>query len=119
MATPVPGRPRRWLRRPDPAAVAARRVRAFGARHAVDGDAAVACALEHVGRGAVRLVLVARDGTLGDLVLREEHAARAAELAGADVGEATSRELARRIRTGPYEWVRAAGSQLGGGRARR
>ena len=81
------------------------------------GSTLVSAVVEPIGQGRVRLVLVAPDGTLGDLVVSDEATARAAAgLAGADVEDAFSRELGARIRTGPYEWVRMAGSQLGGSR---
>jgi hypothetical protein len=96
---------------------AARQVLGFGHRHAVPGHSAMSAVVEPIGQGRVRLVLVASDGTLGDLVVSDEATARAAAaLAGADVEDAFSRELGARIRTGPYEWVRMAGSQLGGSR---
>ena len=95
------------------AVVAARRVRAFGARHAVDGDASVEGSVQHVGRGATRLVLVGRDGAFGDTVLRTPEAAeQAAGLSGMTVVDAQARELGDRLRTGPYAWRRMAGVQL-------
>jgi hypothetical protein len=95
----------------------ARQVVGFGRRHAVAGDSTASAVIEPLGQNQVRLVLVAPDGTLGDLVVSDEATARAAaELAGAGVQDGFSRELGARIRTGPYEWVRMAGSQLGGSR---
>ena len=89
----------------------------FGHRHPAPGQSLVSAVVEPIGQGRVRLVLVAPDRTLGDLVVNDEATARAAAaLAGADVEDAFSRELGARIRTGPYEWVRMAGSQLGGSR---
>ncbi len=99
------------------AVVAARRIRAFGKRHAVNGEASVDCAFVHVGRGLVRVVVVGRDGSFGDVLVHGRgRAEKAAELAWATVQDPTSRELSARIRTGPYEWRRMAGMQLGGGR---
>ena len=96
---------------------AARQILGFGHRHPASGQSLVSAFVEPIGQGRVRLVLVAPDGTLGDLVVNDEATARAAAaLAGADVEDAFSRELGARIRTGPYEWVRMAGSQLGGSR---
>ena len=96
---------------------AARQILGFGRRHPAPDHTLVSAVVEPIGQGRVRLVLVAPDGTLGDLVVSDEATARAAAgLAGADVEDAFSRELGARIRTGPYEWVRMAGSQLGGSR---
>jgi hypothetical protein len=95
------------------AVVAARRVQAFGSRHAVDGEATVEGSVQHVGRGATRLVLVGRDGTFGDTVLRSSAAAEeAARLSGMTVLDAQARELGDRLQTGPYVWRRMAGTQL-------
>jgi hypothetical protein len=99
------------------ALVAARRVKAFGQRHAVAGDASVRGTLVRVGHGATRLVLVGCDGTFGDLVLRGPRtAATAAELAGVRLLEPDDRELGEALRTGPSVWARMAGLQLGHGR---
>jgi hypothetical protein len=99
-----------------PVVVAARRVQDFGTRHAVDGDAGVSGAVEHIARGATRLVLVGRDGALGDVVVSSpERAVAAAALAGLAVVGADERELADRMRTGPYLWRRMAGLQLESG----
>jgi hypothetical protein len=96
---------------------AARQILGFGRRHAAPGRSTVSAGLESLGENRVRLVLVAPDGTFGDLVVKDEATARAAAaLAGADVQDVSSREFGARIRTGPYEWVRMAGSQLGGSR---
>ena len=96
---------------------AARQILGFCRRHPAPDHTLVSAVVEPIGQGRVRLVLVAPDGTLGDLVVSDEATARAAAgLAGADVEDAFSRELGARIRTGPYEWVRMAGSQLGGSR---
>ncbi len=94
---------------------AAREIQAFGARHAVGGDASVEGVIEHVARGGTRIVLVGRDGEFGDQFLAmPEQAARAAELAGMTVHEKFPAGLISRMRTGPYEWKRMAGMQLGG-----
>jgi hypothetical protein len=93
----------------------ARWARAFGDRHARAGDSTLDGILEHVGRGAHRLVLVAGDGRYGDLVAPDRARAElAARLAGVTVHEQLPREVVARIRTGPYEWQRMAGLQLGG-----
>jgi hypothetical protein len=112
------------LRREDPlldrrSVVAARRISDFGRRHAVDGDARVEGALEHVGRGVTRVVLVGRDGAFGDVVVGSpERAALVAELAGVELHEPQERALGAQIRTGSYEWERMAGIQLGGAEGR-
>lgn len=94
---------------------AAREIQAFGARHAVGGDASVEGVIEHVARGGTRIVLVGRDGEFGDQFLATpEQAVRAAELAGMTVHEKFPAGLISRMRTGPYEWKRMAGMQLGG-----
>ncbi|MDP9398674.1 MAG: hypothetical protein M3P96_13050 [Actinomycetota bacterium] len=117
---------RRNEQRPDGSApdratvIAARRVVGFGHRHAVEGDASVSCAPEHVGRGTTRLVLVGRDGAFGDVVVNgPERADLAAALAGAHIEEQSSREFGARVRTGAYEWRRMAGQQLPSGRGGR
>jgi hypothetical protein len=62
-----------------------------------------------------KLVLVGSDGAYGEVVVRGEDRARAAAaLAGVgELHEATDAEVFRGLRTGPYEWRRMAGSQLG------
>jgi hypothetical protein len=100
--------------------VAARRARAFAGEHAAAGSDAVQAEIvvQHLGRGLTRLVVVAADGAFGDVLVRgTERAETAAALSGLPRGDATSRELSGRIRTGGYEWRRMAGLQLGGRRA--
>jgi hypothetical protein len=95
------------------AVVAARRIRDFGDRHAVGDEPTVTGTVEHVGRGATRIVLVGAGGAFGDLVVRSPQTAqRAAQLAGLRVVEAEDRDLGDRLRTGPYQWRRMAGIQL-------
>jgi hypothetical protein len=97
--------------------VAARRIQRFGVRHGTSENASPTAAPEHVGRDAVRLVLVGADGVFGDVVIRgAARAATAVALAGAATEDASDRELTARISTGPYEWRRMAGLQLGGRR---
>lgn len=108
-ATPEPGQPDRAVVR------AAREVRAFGLAHPAAERTGVDVVLEHVARGATRLVLIAPDGSYGDQVLPDpDQAAAAAALAGANVRDGFDSELVGRVRTGRYEWRRMAGSQLGG-----
>ncbi|MFD3543763.1 hypothetical protein ACFWUQ_30270 [Streptomyces sp. NPDC058662] len=71
--------------------------------------------LAHIGQAGTRIVLVGADGGWGDLVAPTHDTARlAAEKAGLALQEEFDGELAARVRTGPYEWTRMAGIQLGG-----
>ncbi|MFI6346791.1 hypothetical protein [Streptomyces sp. NPDC050560] len=73
--------------------------------------------IAHLGRRGSRIVLVGEDGRWGDLVAPTAALARRAlERAGVGTREDFDGELAARVRTGPYEWKRMAGIQLGGGR---
>ncbi|MFG1810161.1 hypothetical protein [Streptomyces sp. NPDC049040] len=87
-----------------------RQARAFAHRH----GGADAC-VEYLGRRGARLVLVGKDGQWGDLVAPTyavaEAAAASAELT---VHEEFGGELAAQVGTGPYEWRRMAGIQIGG-----
>lgn len=92
------------------AARLARQIRSFAKAHGgAEGQ------LAHIGRGMTRIVLVGADGVWGDLVAGEHRmAGRAVELAGITVHDTFDGALAARVRTGPYEWTRMAGIQLGG-----
>jgi len=93
------------------AARLAREITAFAKERGGSADGQIA----HLGRRGVRIVLVGADGGWGDLVApSKEIAERAAEKAGITVHETLDGDLAARIRTGPYEWERMAGIQLGG-----
>lgn len=71
--------------------------------------------LAHTGQAGTRIVLVGTDGGWGDLVAPSFDTARlAAEKAGLTLHEEFDGEFAARVRTGPYEWTRMAGIQLGG-----
>ncbi|MCQ0022255.1 hypothetical protein M4914_04340 [Streptomyces somaliensis DSM 40738] len=95
------------------AARLAKRIRAFAAEH---GGARGQ--LSYVGQAGTRIVLVGEDGTWGDLVAPDGRTARdAAEMAGLALQESFDGELAAKVRTGPYEWSRMAGIQIGGGTA--
>ncbi|MBB0246018.1 hypothetical protein FNQ90_18375, partial [Streptomyces alkaliphilus] len=86
----------------------AKRIRAFAAEHGGSADAS----LTHLGVSGYRLVLVGADGTWGDVVTRHrEKALAAAASAGVTVHDTFDGEPAARVRTGPYEWSRMAGSQ--------
>jgi hypothetical protein len=88
----------------------AREIRAFaGAHGGAEGQIA------YLGRKGARIVLVGEDGRWGDLVAPSHDLARqATEKAGITVHEAFAGDLAAKVRTGPYEWSRMAGIQLGG-----
>lgn len=89
----------------------ARRVRGFAAAHGGGTEGQIS----YLGARGYRLVLVGADGGWGDVVspLREP-LARAARRAGVTLHDTFDGELAGRLRTGPYEWRRMAGIQLGG-----
>lgn len=90
--------------------LAARRARRFAVAHGLHGSA---LAVEHVGRGLVRLVVVGADGAFGDVVVRgTERAEAAAALSGLPRVDLRERDVAGRIRTGRSEWLRMAGQQL-------
>ncbi|MDT0265108.1 hypothetical protein RM844_02265 [Streptomyces sp. DSM 44915] len=89
----------------------ARRLTAFTGRHGSGTEGQIS----YLGARGYRLVLVGQDGAFGDQVAAsEEILTRAAERAGVPLRDAFDGELAARVRTGPYEWSRMAGSQLGG-----
>ncbi|MDN3055550.1 hypothetical protein PH213_13575 [Streptomyces sp. SRF1] len=70
--------------------------------------------IAHIGRGTVRIALVGADGEWGVLVASAESARHAAGLAGLTLHDDFDGDLAAKVRTGPYEWTRMAGIQLGG-----
>jgi hypothetical protein len=87
----------------------AKQVRAFGQAH---GGAEAQ--LAYLGRRGARIVLVGEDGGWGDLVAPSFALARSAvEKAGVPVHENFDGDFAAKVRTGPYEWKRMAGLQLG------
>jgi hypothetical protein len=93
------------------AARLAKRISAFAAAHdgAADGQ------ISYLGARGFRLVLVGSDGAWGDVVApSRELLTRAAERAGVTLHDTFDGELAARVRSGPYEWRRMAGIQLGG-----
>lgn len=92
------------------AARLARQIGVFGRKHG-GAEAAV----EYIGRRGARIVLVGQDGAWGDLVATTEQIARdATGRAGVTVRDSFDAELSARMRTGPYEWSRMAGIQIGG-----
>ncbi|MGY1453005.1 hypothetical protein [Streptomyces sp. SS8] len=89
----------------------AKEITAFAKEHGGGADAQIS----YIGERGVRIVLVGEDGGWGDLVApSHEVAQKAAQKAGVTVHEALDGDLAARIRTGPYEWERMAGIQVGG-----
>lgn len=89
----------------------ARRIASFARIHGGGADGQIA----YLGEIGARIVLVGADGAWGDLVAPSyEIAERAVERAGITVHDDFDGELASRVRTGPYEWKRMAGIQLGG-----
>ncbi|HCA86657.1 MAG TPA: hypothetical protein DEQ61_14920 [Streptomyces sp.] len=88
-----------------------REITAFARSHGGSAEGQLA----YLGQMGTRIVLVGEDGGWGDLVAPSyEIAQRAAEKAGITLHEKFDGELAARVRTGPYEWSRMAGIQLGG-----
>jgi hypothetical protein len=88
----------------------AKEIRTFGEAHGgAEGN------LGYVGARGTRIVLVGEDGAWGDLVAPSyEVAAQAVERAGIVVHESFDGEFAAKVKTGPYEWSRMAGIQIGG-----
>ncbi|MFJ4520479.1 hypothetical protein ACIP4Y_05915 [Streptomyces sp. NPDC088810] len=88
----------------------AHRISAFAKAHGgAEGQVA------HIGERGARIVLVGEDGGWGDLVAPSTEIARqAVEKAGITVHESFDGEFAAKVQTGPYEWKRMAGIQVGG-----
>ncbi|WP_078899898.1 hypothetical protein [Streptomyces sp. SBT349] len=88
-----------------------KRIRSFAAAHGGSAEGQIS----YLGARGHRLVLVGADGGWGDVVSRDLETLRlAAERSGVALAETLDGELAARMRTGPYEWTRMAGMQLGG-----
>ncbi len=93
------------------AAKLAKQITAFAKSHGGSAEGQLA----HIGRGTTRIALVGANGEWGNLVARDFETAReAAELAGITLQEDFDGEMAAKVRTGPYEWSRMAGIQVGG-----
>ncbi|MFI8361065.1 hypothetical protein ACIGD1_12975 [Streptomyces sp. NPDC085612] len=92
------------------AAKLAKQIGAFAKEHGgAEGQ------LAHIGQAGTRIVLVGTDGGWGDLVAPTYAVAElAAQKAGLTLHDEFDGEFALRVRTGPYEWTRMAGLQLGG-----
>ncbi|WP_128377837.1 hypothetical protein [Streptomyces cavernae] len=92
---------------------AARLAQQIGAFAKAHGGAEAQVA--YIGRRGVRIVLVGVDGGWGDLVAPSQAIAdQAVQKAGITVHESFDGDFAAKVRTGPYEWSRMAGIQLGG-----
>jgi len=88
----------------------AREIGEFAKRHG-GADAQIA----YVGQAGARIVLVGADGGWGDLMAPSVALAeQAAEKAQVTTHDGAEGEPATGLRTGPYEWRRMAGIQLGG-----
>ncbi|MDF3293503.1 MULTISPECIES: hypothetical protein [Streptomyces] len=89
----------------------AQQIGAFARDHGGSAEGQIA----YIGEAGTRIVLVGEDGGWGDLVAPSYHVAeRAVELSGITVHEDFDGEFAAKVRTGPYEWTRMAGIQVGG-----
>lgn len=92
------------------AAKLAKEIGAFARAHG-GAEAQVA----YLGERGSRIVLVGVDGGWGDLVARTDAIARSAVAkSGLVVHEHFDGDFAAKVRTGPYEWSRMAGIQVGG-----
>jgi hypothetical protein len=92
------------------AAKLAKQISAFSKAHGgAEGQVA------YLGDRGARIALVGEDGDWGNLVAPTvEIAQKAVEKAGITVHEDFDGEFAAKVRTGPYEWTRMAGIQVGG-----
>ncbi|MEU2789139.1 hypothetical protein [Streptomyces sp. NPDC007100] len=89
----------------------AKEIAAFAASHGGSAEGQLA----HIARGSIRIALVGADGQWGNLVAETRDIARAAaERAGVALHDEFDGDLAAKVRTGPYEWSRMAGIQVGG-----
>ncbi|MCM2577596.1 hypothetical protein [Streptomyces meridianus] len=95
------------------AARLAKQIGAFARSHGGSAEGQLA----YIGQAGTRIVLVGEDGGWGDLVAPTHDIARlAAERAGITLHDSFDGDLAGKVRTGPYEWSRMAGIQVGGPR---
>lgn len=89
----------------------AKQIGSFARHHGGSAEGSV----EYLGQAGARIVLVGADGGWGDLVAPSYSVAReAVELAGITAHERFDGDCAAKAVTGPYEWKRMAGIQLGG-----
>ncbi|WP_180687350.1 hypothetical protein [Streptomyces gossypiisoli] len=88
----------------------AKQINAFAKAHG-GAEAQVA----YLGQRGARIVLVGEDGGWGDVVAPTYATAeKAVEKSGLTAHEAFDGEFAAKVKTGPYEWKRMAGIQIGG-----
>lgn len=93
------------------AARLAKQISAFAKSHGGSAEGQVA----YLGQRGARIVLVGENGEWGDLVATShEIAVQAVERAGITVHDEFDGEFAAKVKTGPYEWTRMAGTQIGG-----
>ncbi|MFE0674928.1 hypothetical protein [Streptomyces sp. NPDC058867] len=92
------------------AAKLAKQIGAFSKAHGgAEGQVA------YLGERGARIALVGADGEWGNLVAPTYPIAEeAVRKAGITVHEEFDGEFAAKVRTGPYEWSRMAGIQIGG-----
>lgn len=102
VARPDAGRRRRVAR-------VVKQIEAFARAHGgAEGQVA------YLGQRGSRIVLVGEDGDWGDIVAPTAVAEEAVGKAGITVHENFDGAFAAKVRTGPYEWSRMAGIQVGG-----
>ncbi|MEU9337492.1 hypothetical protein AB0D49_30755 [Streptomyces sp. NPDC048290] len=90
----------------------AKQIGAFARKHGGTAEGQVA----YLGERGARIVLVAADGTWGDLVAPTYAVAeQAVARSGITVHASFDGEFAAKVTTGPYEWKRMAGIQVGNG----
>ena len=93
------------------AARLAKQIDAFARSHGGSAEGQSA----YLGQRGARIVLVGENGEWGDLVATSYSiAVQAVERADITVHEEFDGEFAAKVKTGPYEWTRMAGSQIGG-----
>jgi hypothetical protein len=89
----------------------AKHINAFAEAHGGGAEGQIS----YLGQRGARIVLVGANGEWGDLVAPSVQVAqRAVERAGITVHEKFDGAMAAKVVTGPYEWSRMAGIQLGG-----
>lgn len=93
------------------AARLAKQINAFAKSHGGSAEGQIA----YLGQRGARIVLVGENGEWGDLVAASHDVAvQAVERAGITVHKDFDGDFAAKVRTGPYEWSRMAGIQIGG-----
>lgn len=93
------------------AAKLAKQINTFARSHGGSAEGQIA----YLGQRGARIVLVAENGEWGDLVASSyDVAVQAVERAGITVHENFDGDFAAKVKTGPYEWTRMAGMQIGG-----